>query len=508
MAEQVSAELREAAISGARWTFSSQLTREIAAFVASVLLARLVSPAEFGYAAVAMIVVALSAILGTAGCTIPLVQRDELTSRFVGAAVILCLSVAAVMTIATIVTAEALVRPVFGDRTAELTLLASPAWLLVAVGAPSHALLQRAFRFRRIAVVEASAALLGYASAVALAKAGAGGAAVVGGSLVLVGSTGLLSFAARPVRSFRTDRGAVGDLLGFATPAGLSSLVYIVYRNVDYAILGARTTPAQLGYYWRAWQLGVNYQSRISNVMQWVSLPVFSRASSAGELRAIYARIVRTHATVLVPLLAVFIGAAPVLIPWLFSSTWEPAVVPAQIMAVAGMAEAITIGVGPLLVALGRPGVLLRWNLVVLAVYAVTIFVLAPYGIDTVAVGVAGFGVLSVLGVQAFIRRPFAGLTFRDLWDETRAGILVAAGVLTVAILAREALEKAGLAPYFLLPLLGAVCLLTYAVLLRVFFAAEWRDLLTILRAVAGHERGAEWPDRAAAVGLVHNRNT
>ena len=505
MSKAVSAELRQAAISGARWTFSARLVSEIVAFTASVLLARLVSPAEFGRAAIALIFVALTAILGTAGCTAPLVQREELTGRMIAAAGFVCVSVASVLTILTLAASELVVRPVFGGRTAELVLLASPAWLLVAVGAPSHALLQRAFRFGTLAVVETCAALLAAGSAVALAEAGAGGSAVVVGGLVLVGSTGLLALFAMPPRSWRTDRGAVGETLGFATPLALSSLVYIVYRSVDYAILGARTTAAEVGFYWRAWQLGVHYQSKISNVMQWVSFPVFSRASSTGELRAIHARIVRTHATVLVPLLSVFIGAAPVLVPWLFGPTWEPSVRPAQIMAVGGMAEAIMIGWGPLMVALGRPGVLLRWNLVSLGVYAVLIFVLAPHGIETVAVGVACFGVVSVFGVQVFIRRPYAGLTFRDLWDETRAGIVVGAAILAIALAAREALEAAELAPFVLLALLGAACALSYTLLLKVFFPAPWRDLRAILRAVGGRTPVSS-PAHTEAEALVDHR--
>lgn len=482
---EISSELRDAVISGARWTFSARFIRETVGFAASVILARLVSPEEFGHAAIAVIFVALTAILGSAGCTAPLIQREQLTSRLVGAAVMLCLAVAVVLTIVTAAAAEPVFGPLFGNRTAELILLASPAWLLVSLGAPSHALLQRSFRFRTIAIIEASAAILSATTAILLAQREAGGAAIVAGYVVLVGSSGLFALAAMPPRSWRTDRAALRDTVGFATPLASSSLVYVIYRNVDYLILGLRTTPAQVGYYWRAWQLGVSYQSKISDVMQWVSLPVFSRASHIDELRAIHHRIVRTHATVLLPLLAVFIGAAPVLVPWLFGSTWKPAVVPAQIMAIAGMAEAITTGIGPLMVAVGRPGVLLRLNLVVLAVFSAMIFVLAPHGINVVATGVAVSGVVLVIGTQAFIRRPYAGLTFRDLWAETRPGIVAGTGVLIASVLVREALESIGTPSPVLIAVLALACLLTYSILLKALFPAVWRDLRAIVRAVS-----------------------
>lgn len=489
--EQVSSNLREATISGARWTGSARLVRELVAFASVVVLARIVSPAEFGVAAVAFVVVALTPLLGTAGCTAPLVQRKELTSRLEGAVVLVCVALGVALTVVTIVASVLLVRPVFGGRTAELMLLAAPAWLLVALGAPSIALLQRAFRFRALAIVETAGAVLGSFAAVAYAVVGAGDTALVLGGLVLVGSSGLIALVVVPLRSVRTDRETVAEVIGFATPVTLSSLVYIGLRNVDYLIVGARSTPAQLGYYWRAFQLGVVYQSKISNIMQRVSLPVFAQSGSRGELRALHDRIVRTHATVLVPLLAMFIAAAPVLIPWLFGSVWKPAVVPAQIMSVAGMAEAITAGIGPLMVAIGRPGILLRYNLAVFGLYSAMIFLLVPYGIEVVAVGVAGFGVLTVMGVQVFIRRPFLGLTWRDLWSETRAGIVVGAAVLVFAAGLREALQTLGLPSLAVLCLLGAAALLVYVGLLRALFPTEMSDLRTIFRAVGGRKRAS-----------------
>lgn len=484
--ERVSSELREAAVSGARWTGMARLARELVAFAATVALARLVSPAEFGHATIALTVVALTALLGTAGCTAPLVQRRELTDRLVGAGVVVCVSLAAVLTLATAGAAVVLVEPVFGSRTAELVLLAAPAWLLAAVGAPSVALLQRALRFRALAVVESLAAVLASLAAVVYTMVGAGDTALVVGGLVLVATTALAALSAAPPRTARTDGKTLRETIGFAAPLTASSLVYIGYRNVDYLIVGARTSPTQLGYYWRAFQLAVVYQSKISNIMQRVSLPVFARSRSREELRALHDRMVRTHACVLVPLLAAFIAAAPVAVPWVFGSAWAPAVVPAQIMAVAGMSEAIMAGIGPLMVAIGRPGVLLRFNLVVFAAYAAIVYALVPYGLEAVAAGVAGFGVLVVVGNQLFLRGPFAGLTWHDLWSETRAGIVTGVGVLATGTAVREALEALGAPPAALLGVLGAAVLVVYAGLLRALFPAELDSLRRIFGAVSG----------------------
>jgi hypothetical protein len=129
--------------------------------------------------------------------------------------------------------------------------------------------------------------------------------------------------------------------------------------------------------------------------------------------------------------------------------------------------------------------VILIFNLVALAVYATLIYALAPYGVNVVAAGVAGFGVLSVLAVQAFVRRPYAGLTFRDLWSEISAGVVTGAVVFVSAVLVRIALEQLDLPPIVVLSLVGGACLVMYAVTLRTLFRAAWLDLGSIVRSAS-----------------------
>jgi O-antigen/teichoic acid export membrane protein len=483
MTESLSAtQLREAALSGARWTASARLVAETAAFASSIVLARVIPPAEFGRAAVALIAVALAAVLGTPGLVAPVVQRRELGRDHVASAAFLAIGCGVLMTVLTAMLGLVLAPGIFGDRTASLIVLAAPAWLLVGAGATSQAVMQRQLRFRRLSVIESVAVLSGAAVAVIVAVAGVDAEALVLGALVLVGVISLLSLVlAPPPRARPTRRGAAEIWRGAAPVAG-SSLVYLAYRNVDYAILGARASPAQVGLYWRAYQLGVAYQGKISRVMLRVSFPVYSRAPDLETLRRIRTKIVRTHATVLLPLLALFAGVAPVLVPWLFGPAWEPAVVPAQIMAIAGMADAITSGSGPLLVALGRPRALLYWNLGVLMVYAILIAMLAPHGLVPIAVGVAVFGVGTVFGLQLVLLQRYVGLSFRQLWDDVRAGVIIGIPVFAATSLLRLALAPVELPDVVVLAALGATALAVYGVVLRATFPEEWDDLAAIAR--------------------------
>ena len=161
------------------------------------------------------------------------------------------------------------------------------------------------------------------------------------------------------------------------------------YGNVDYLILGAKLSPAQVGFYYRAYTLGVQYETKISDIIARLAFPVYSRTENADHMRAVRSRVVRINATVIYPILALFIAVAPELVPWLFGPRWEPAVLPAQILAVAGMARMINNGTPPLLLAAGRPRTLLGVQPLPAGVLAAAVLIAAPYGLIAVCVAVA-----------------------------------------------------------------------------------------------------------------------
>lgn len=488
-------DLRRIALSGARWTALARLVAESSTLAASVVLARLIPPAEFGRAAVALIVVALAAALGTAGLVAPLVQRRDLSQGHIGSAFFLALASGGVLTLLTALFAWLVAASIFDESTARLILLASPVWSLAGAGVASQALLQRRLAFRRQAAIEGVAVTSSVAVALGAALAGLDGEALVAAALTLIGLTNLLSLVSAPPGSPKPSRRETGEICRFAAPVAASSLAYLGYRNVDYAILAVRGTPAQVGFYWRAFQLGVAYQGKISRVMLRISLPLYSRASGVAELRRMRMRIVRTHATILIPVLATFVGVAPLLIPWLFGETWEPTVAPAQILAVAGMADAVMTGTGPLMVAIGRPGALTWWNLGQLAVYALMVVILAPHGVVVLAVGVGLFGIASTVAMHGFLVRRYLGLSYRQLLLDVRAGIVTGAVVLAGTSSLREAVERVDLVEPVAIVLLCLAATALALATVRTFFKAEWEDVTAIVR----RDRGSRGDVQEAA---------
>lgn len=472
--------LRDVALRGVRWTALSRGVIESFGLASTIILARLIPPAAFGRAAVALVVVALSVIIGPTGISAGVVQRRELTPAQIRATAFLCYATGFGLTLTTAVVGLTIGSRLFGDSTGELIVLASPAWALTAVGGVSQALLQRRLDFRTMAMRDALAAVGGTSTAVLLAILGADGAALVLGALAVVTVTALVSFIAAPQPVLVGRPRGIRDVTGFAGTVTLSQVVFVLHSNIDYLILGIRLTATEVGYYFRAFQLGVDYQGKISGIMQRVSFPVFSRASDMAQLRRARAAIVRTHASILLPILATFIAVAPDVVPFLYGSEWEGAVQPAQILAVAGMAYSVTTGLGPLMVAMGRARELLRWNVCDLVGYTVVIWTLSGFGLIPVAIGVALFSSAVVIVIQHFILRPIVGLTMQQLWHDVRAGLTAAILVVAACIPLQHALDP----EVSVLPRMVAVGLvavgLTFFVYSRVFPEAA-KDLFEVI---------------------------
>ena len=94
----------------------------------------------------------------------------------------------------------------------------------------------------------------------------------------------VLALAFCPVPLPRWNTGAARDLLPYGGPAALAAVAWTGFRNGDYAIIGARLGAAQAGFYWRGYQLAVEYQRKISTVMTQIAFPVL--AAHRGQRRS------------------------------------------------------------------------------------------------------------------------------------------------------------------------------------------------------------------------------
>jgi O-antigen/teichoic acid export membrane protein len=493
--------LRDAAVAGVRWIAVAKVVGESAQLIAAVALARLIAPAEFGHAAIALILVPLSAILTFEGFGSALVQRKTIDREHMETAMLASIVAGVVLTALAYFLSPLIATPIFGARTAELIQLASPLFLIASVSAVSRSLLWRELEFRNVSLIETSAVALGAVVAVGLAFVGLEGEAIVLGSIAgaALGSA-LFLVVVRPFwpiwHGFH-----LRQIVSFGGPASGAGLLHVAITNIDYTILAARLGSAQVGFYWRAFQLGVVYQDKISGVMMRLAFPVYSRTRDLAELARLHERATRVHAAVVVPLLAILIVTAPVLIPWLFGPDWGPSVLPAQILAVAGMIAAILTGFAQVMLAAGRPRELFWFNVVLLAVYAGAVFATVGQGIVAVAVAVVAVYVVQLVAVYGILFRKVLGIPVNQMIGDLAPAVAGGLALLAVCFPLTYLMREAGLPPFPIVATIGALGLLIHCAVVRMFFPLVWRDLSELSRRILPSRMLPRRPAAAVAHG-------
>jgi lipopolysaccharide exporter len=486
--EQVSrSELREATLDGVRWISITRFAFEIVAAGGAVVLAHLVPPAAYGRFAIALVVSEIALSLVNEGLGTPLVQRQTLDKRHIEGTAAVGLIGGLALTALTFFLSPLITTPLFGEQTAELFQLYSPVFTITGLMIVPLAVLQRQLEFQRIGLSEVASVAVGTATSVGLALAGLDAEAYVIGSMAGIAAWGLtlFVFARSPLPRWRGRE--IREIASLGAPAAGAGLAGIGSRNVDYAILGTRLPPAMVGYYYRAFTIGVEYERKISGIVTRIAFPVYSRTEDVEHMRALRRRIVRLDATLIFPLLAFFIVVAPVVVPWLFGERWEPAVVPAQILAIAGMATMLKNTIDPLVLATGQSRSLMVFNVCELALYAGMLFLAASSGdLVVVCAGVAAFRVATLVASYKLLLGRAIDVSLSELFGDAGAAI-GACLVLVAATLPVRLLLDAPAVPT--LAACAAVALVAYAVTLRLVSPRSWADVMFVLRRVMPQKR-------------------
>ena len=478
--ELSSHDLKQAAVSGVRWTMVARIASELITLISAVVLARLVAPSEFGEAVVPLIFVPLAVIFTFEGLGSALVQRKEIDQTHVEAAMLASLLTGGVLSLATLVLAGPVGGQLFGHASAELLRLISPVFLLAGLGAVSRGLLWRHLDFRRVSLIEMISLALGSASAVAMALAGLAAEAIVLGALIATLTTAVLLLVSVPPPMPRFHRQALRDVTGFGLPASAAGLTYVAVSNATIAVAAVRLTATQVGLYWRAFQLGVVYQDKISGIMMRLAFPIYSRTSDLDELRRFHERATRIHAAVLLPLLSLLIVLAPDLVPWVFGERWAPAAGAVQILAVAGMIAAILTGYPQILLAAGKPRALLAFNLVLLVLYVASSWIAAPYGLTALAISVVAVHVAMIVAVYGVLFRLLLRIPIARLVTDLLPAIACSLALLGVAVPLAGLLRDAGAPVPLLAAAVGLLGAAVYASALRSFFPVIWNDIVQL----------------------------
>lgn len=474
-------QLRRRAASGVGWSVVASGVHQVAGLAIFAILARRLSPVEFGIMGMAAVFLEIVSLVSRAGLIEVLVQRQKLTQADKSTAFWSSLVIGAAGTVLLCVAAGP-ISAFFGvPEVAEVLRWLSLQLTINAAGTVHEALLRRGLRFRALALRGVLATTVSGSVGVLMAMQGYGVASLV--AQALVGAVAMLAilwyctpwmpsatFAAHEFR--RQVR--MGGTLCVATLLGTGN-----QRIVD-LVVGHSLGAVALGFMRVAWRGFDMLLELAMRPVSGVSFPLFSNLQhDPRRLAEIYVRLVRLTAVIIYPLFFGAILVAPEVVGLAFGPQWEASIRLMQVLAIGVVSMPMIWFKSNVLMAIGHARSVLWLNLLEFALSFATAVVFCRFGLEAAAWGNVVRVVVVAVPVSWVLQR-YVGIRWMAL-----ISAMVPASVCTALMLATTAAFKWSLTPslppaltLLLVVLVGGLC---YSAALMLLYQGIVREMLAFL---------------------------
>jgi O-antigen/teichoic acid export membrane protein len=476
---------------GVKWTFLGNTGSHVLQFLFGVALARLLVPADFGALVTVGAFTGFVGMLAAGGLGQSLIRSkavgaDEFNAVFTLQLLMGLLIYAAFYVLAPLVGGY-FDNPLYTD----LLRVTAIAFVIRPFASVRFAWLNRGMLFSKRAVIEVSVGLITGVASVAMAWAGMGVWSLVFSGLVGAFATNvLLSFIVPLKLQLRWHLETVRKHSRFGVQITLAELVNYIKEQAVYLMVSKSSGPVELGLLNRAESL-----ARLPNrFITPAAGPVVFRAMSKvqddlDQVRYMFYRTITLLSVYISPLLVGLLWLAEPLVRFLYGPKWMQAVVPVQIMAVAGFFLPIGRPASLVIQARNRIGRELVAQIGALVFGVIACLIALRWGLEGVAWSIVATHLLSV-GWLYLVAQQLLRARLRDLLQALRPAILLN-GMLALTL----ALTHMALAPYkatsptTYLAGMAAIGSLAYAAMFLAMpvtgiesEAARWRNALLSVR--------------------------
>jgi PST family polysaccharide transporter len=368
---------RRKAVRGLGWQALNTLLRQLATFLTGIVLARLLSPEEFGLVGIAVMFSFWIGILGDAGVGAALIQREMLAPELVNAGFWVASGVG-LLSGAVLVVVSPAVSHFYGypGLIPIMAVYAVSLWL-GGLNAIPGALLRRQLDFRRVSMVEVAGTVTSGGVAILLASQGFASMSIPIGSaagllmaLTLYGVLRLFPPVRWPTLS------AVRQLGRFPIFASGARAAEVLRVTIDNAFVGKFLGATPLGFYGFGFNLISIPEYRLVGLVTQVAFPTLANIrADLTRVRELYLRLLRLATLVVLPLLVGLRLVADRLVPLVYGSRWEPAVPLIQVLCFAGVCSALAVLTDSPMLALGHAAWTWRANVLWVIALGVGLYV-------------------------------------------------------------------------------------------------------------------------------------
>ncbi|MBD2166675.1 lipopolysaccharide biosynthesis protein [Calothrix membranacea FACHB-236] len=379
--DHLKADLKGRSVRGGAITMVAQIAKFGLTLVSNVVLARLLTPQDYGLVGMVTAVTGFVTLFKDLGLSMATVQKEEINHEQVSTLFWVNVGLSVVTALITVAITPAIAEFYHEPRLIWITLVLASGFIISGLGVQHSALLNRQMQYKVLMFNDVLATFLSIVAAIIAAFYGLGYWALVIMPLVsgVISTVGLwIACAWRPGLTARLV--GVGSMLAFGGHLTAFSTVNYFARNLDNVLIGRSWGAQQLGLYAKAYQLLLLPLNQINAPITRVAIPSLSRLQQEPEkFRYYYLKALSIVAFLTMPTITFMIVAAEEIIGTLLGSQWQGAVAIFRLLSISALVQPICNTTGWLFISRGKTQQMFKWGLFSSSLIVASFFIGLPF---------------------------------------------------------------------------------------------------------------------------------
>ena len=395
-------------------------------FFVSIILARLLSPEEYGIIAIIMVFILLANVFVESGFNTALIQKKDADEVDFSSVLYLSLGVATILYVVIFFTAPFIAS--FYDQPILIQVLRvlSITIFIGAFNSIQNAYVARNMLFKKLFTSSLGSVTISGVVGIIAAYSGLGVWA-----LVLQQLTSQLAVAVilwftvkwRPHLIFSTTR--IKSLFSYGSKLLASGLLDTLYRNLRTLIIGRMYTPSMLGYYNRGQQFPQLIVSNINGSIQSVMLPALSaHQDDRKRVKDMMRRAIVSSSFLIFPMMFGMAVVAEPLVKIVLTDKWLPAVPFLQIACFTFALWPIHTANLQAINAMGRSDIFLRLEIIKKIMGLIVLGISLPFGVYAIAFGGIFSGLIGTF-INAYPNKELLNYSYKEQWLDIMPSLLI-----------------------------------------------------------------------------------
>jgi lipopolysaccharide biosynthesis protein len=407
--------LKKQAIKGVVWSAVERFSVQGIQFVLSIVIARLVSPSEYGLIAMLNIFLAIGQTFIDGGFSNALVQKKERTEADFST-VFLFNIVFALFIYCILWLSSPLIASFYDVPTLEiLTKVVGLNLIISSLSIVHRTKLIISLNFKAQARISLLAVIVSGAVGILLAWKGYGVWALAIQSVLnnLLISIALFCMSRWKIHWYFSKK-SFGDLFSFGSKLLIGSLFHTIYSNLYTVIIGRCFQSATVGLFNRASTFSSFFSTNITDVISRAMYPVLCEIQDEEQrLRDVFLSYLRQAAYIIFPIAVLLSVLSKPFISVLLTDRWSEAATYMSILCIANMWNPVMYINWQILNVRGRSDLSLKSEIIKKLVAFSILFVTIPFGVDVMCWGVLVYSICDIAIVISFVKKIFP-VTYRD----------------------------------------------------------------------------------------------